>query len=152
MIFLFPRLDYGIIISHFEKIAFFDFGSYFGCFQPSQKAIFCSKDISENPPTFWKKMKKWKIFCGFFWKTSKLSGSIFWTSWDHMVAQKSHFKKKSRKKSLTQVTPPWLVNCVICRKAKFGQNRDFCDFSDFLDFHENYIYMWYFEWKIIKSV
>ena len=32
MTFLFPRLDWGIIISDFEKIAFFDSGAIFGIF------------------------------------------------------------------------------------------------------------------------
>ena len=40
MTFLFPRLDYGIIITDFEKIAFFDFGAIFGVVSPSQRPFF----------------------------------------------------------------------------------------------------------------
>ena len=52
----------------------------------------CSKDTFENPPTFWRILQKWKIFHNSFRNTSKLSRNIFLTSWDHMVAQKSHWK------------------------------------------------------------
>ena len=47
-----------------------------------------------------------KIFLESEKETSKLSGNIFWTSWDHLVAQKDDFtRKKSRKKSLVQGDP-----------------------------------------------
>ena len=49
----------------------------------------------------------------FFRKTSKLSRNVFWTSWDHLGAQKSHFKKKSRKMSQTQVTPPGGATVIL---------------------------------------
>ena len=43
---------------------------------------------------------------GFFRKTSKLSRNIFWTSWDHLGAKKSHFKKKKSKKVAKTINPP----------------------------------------------
>ena len=52
----------------------------------------CSKDTFENPPTFWRILQKWKIFHNSFRNISRLSRNIFLTSWDHMVAQKSHWK------------------------------------------------------------
>ena len=49
-----------------------------------------------------------------FRKTSKLSRNIFWACWDHVVAQKSIFQKKSPKMQQTQGnTPPRLATCVI---------------------------------------
>ena len=42
----------------------------------------------------------------YFRKTSKLSRNVFWTSWDHLGAQKSHFKKKKSKKVANTIKPP----------------------------------------------
>ena len=105
MTFLFPRLDCGIIISNFEKIAFFGSMAIFGLFSPPPKAFFAARTFLKSP-YFLKKMKKWKVLWGFFRKTSKLSRNLFWTSWDHLGAQKSHFKKKKSKNVANTSKPP----------------------------------------------
>ena len=55
------------------------------------------------------------FFFGNFQKISKLSKNIFWTSYDHVVAQKSIFWTKILKKVAKTLTspPPWLVSGVI---------------------------------------
>ena len=106
LMFLFPRLDCGIIISNFEKITFFASMAIFGLFSPSQKAFFAARTLLKIPLLFEKKSKKWKFFCGFFRKTSKLSGSVFSTSWDRIVAQKSYFRKKKSKNVVITIRSP----------------------------------------------
>ena len=39
-------------------------------------------------------------------ETSKLSRDVYWSRWDHIVAQKSNLKIFSSKMTLTHVTPP----------------------------------------------
>ena len=53
--FLFPRLDHDIIISHFEKIAFFGSMAIFGLFSPPPKAFFAARTLLKIPLLFEKK-------------------------------------------------------------------------------------------------
>merc|ERR1712237_37972 len=56
--FLFPRLDCGIIISYFEKIAFFDSGAIFGIFSLPKRSFFTPRTLLKISLLFEKKKKK----------------------------------------------------------------------------------------------
>ena len=62
MTFLFPRLDYGIIILDFEKIAFFDSEAIFGPFAAPEKSFFTWRTLASIPLLFEKKRKNEKFF------------------------------------------------------------------------------------------
>ena len=57
-----------------------------------------------------------------FRNVSKLSGNIFWTSWDHLVAQKDDFTKKKSKKVAPPVTLPLVTYCFT---EKMGGSLNF---------------------------
>ena len=63
--FLFPRLDCGIIISDFEKIAFFDYGAIFGIFSPPKMPFFAVRTLLKIPLLFEKKSKNEKFLADF---------------------------------------------------------------------------------------
>ena len=56
------------------------------------------------------------FFLFIFGSTSKLSENVFWTSWDHLAAQKDEFLKRTQKKILSKVTPPCYLRGVIFTK------------------------------------
>ena len=93
LMFLFPQSDCGIIILDFESIAFFDSEAIFGAYYSPWEAIFYMKDLTQNPPTFWEKKRKYEnFFSESFRKCSKLLRNIFWASQDNLVAQKVEIK------------------------------------------------------------
>ena len=63
--FLFPRLDYGITISHFEKIAFFDSGAILAVFSPPKRPFFAVRTFLKIPLLFEKKSKNEKFLADF---------------------------------------------------------------------------------------
>ena len=70
-------MDYGIIISDFEKIAFFDFGAILGVFSPPQKAFFAARTLLKIPLLFEKKVKNEKFFADFLEKLLSYPGVFF---------------------------------------------------------------------------
>merc|ERR1712237_180959 len=63
--FLFPRLDCGINITDFEKIAFFDSGAVLSVFSSSQRPFFAVRILFKIPLLFEKKKKNEKFFVDF---------------------------------------------------------------------------------------
>merc|ERR1712117_217875 len=63
--FLFPRLDCGIIISHFVKIAFFDSEAIFGIFSPPRRPFFAVRTFLKIPLLFEKKSKNENFLANF---------------------------------------------------------------------------------------
>merc|ERR1712237_54725 len=63
--FLFPRLDCGINITDFEKIAFFDSGAILSVFSPSQRQFFAVRTFFKIPLFFEKKRKNENFFANF---------------------------------------------------------------------------------------
>ena len=78
--FLFPRLDCGIIISDFEKIAFFDSMAIFGDFSPPQKAFFAARTLLKIPLLFEKKVKNEKFLWNFLEKLLSYPEIYQWVS------------------------------------------------------------------------
>ena len=58
-------MDYGIIISDFEKIAFFDFGAILGVFSPPKRPFFAVRTFFKIPLLFEKKTKNEKFLADF---------------------------------------------------------------------------------------
>ena len=75
--FLFPRLDRGIIISYFEKIAFFDSGAIFGVFSPPKIPFFAVRTFLKIPLLFDKKKKNEKFLAEFSEKLLSYPGVFF---------------------------------------------------------------------------
>ena len=109
--FLFPWFDYGIDTLKFEKSHFLAARVILGDFSPP-KWQFCAVRTMSKSCVNLDVMNFFINFQKFFRKISKLSGDIFMTSGDHLVAQKDDFTKKKSKKSLSQ-GPPWLHFGVI---------------------------------------
>merc|ERR1711951_11787 len=66
-----------------------------------------------------------------FRKTSKLSRDIFWACWDHVVAQKSIFRKK-KSESFINIEPPFSYLRDITHVAKRrGGLHEIVTFSKF---------------------
>ena len=95
------------------KNRFFGSWAILGCSQPLGRLIFCRSGTYAVRQKIFRKCGMKKIFWKILEKTSKLSRNIFWACWDHVVAQKSTFRKKSPKTSQTQGPPPRLATCVI---------------------------------------
>ena len=112
--FLFPRLDCGIIISDFEKIAFFDSGAIFGIFSPPTRPFFAVRTFLKIPLLFEKKSKNEKFCWNFLEKLLSYPETYFGRPGTFWSLRNHIFRKKSRKRSLTQVPPPpRLPTCVI---------------------------------------
>ena len=105
-IFHLPRLDWGIAISDFEKIALFDFEAFLGVFSPPKRPFFAVKAFLKIPYFLRKKKEKMKNFLRFFGKLLS-SPEIFLDLLGPYSRSEIAFleEKKRRKKFLQQVTP-----------------------------------------------
>ena len=70
-------MDWGIIISDFEKIAFFDFGAILGVFSPPKRPFFAVRTFLKIPLLFEKKRKNEKKFANFLEKLLSYPGVFF---------------------------------------------------------------------------
>ena len=59
--------------------------------------FFCMSDPEGSAQKNLRSEEKFFIFWKFFRNVSKVSGNVFWTSQDHLVAQKDDFTKKFEK-------------------------------------------------------
>ena len=126
--FRFPWFDWDDDISDFEKIDFFAHGPFWGV--PSHCAgwFFAAAAFTPLGRKFSKSVVWKKNFWKSFRKTSQLSRNIFWACWDHVVAQKSIFKKKKSEKVANSCNPP-----------PFSYLRDIC-------------WLYRFSWSLMKTI
>ena len=104
--FLFPGFDYGIDMLKFEKTHFLATWVILGDFSPLKMTFFAVRIMSKSCVNLYRlDLFHFIIIFLKFRKVSNLSGNIFWTSLDLLVAQKDDFTKKVEKKSLFQYSP-----------------------------------------------
>ena len=104
--FLFPRLDCGINISDFEKIAFFDSRAILGVFSPPRRPFFAARTFLKISLLFEKKSKNEKFLADFLEILLSYPGIFFGPSGTIQSLRNRIFRKKRSKKVPTTSKPP----------------------------------------------
>ena len=114
MTFLFPRLDRGIIISYFEKIAFFDSGAILGVFSSPRRPFFAARAFLKIPLIFAKKKKNEKFFADFL---------------EILLSYPGVFFRRPRTISTFFFTRGHVSMTILDLKVIFGRSKSFFSFS-----------------------